>query len=370
MKREQLNILQVITGSGWSGGQQQTLHLLEGLRERGHNVFLACPPENVMGGRAEESGIPVTRIHMERERDFRAMYRLYRLMKREKIDVVNTQNATAHTLALAAARFSGVPAFVATRRVSVRIKRRISARFKYSAADRIIAVSEAVKDVLIKSGVRPDIIVTVYSGSDLGRFTPGLDGGPIRDELGIPRDVPLIGMVGNVAEEKGQSRFVKAAGLVIRKLPDARFILVGRGADGNFVKSLDGDMVPYFTCTGFREDVPSILAAMDVHVNSAIGFDGLAGTIREGMAMGVPTVATDVAGHREIVKPMETGLLVPPDDEEALASAIVRLVNDRRLASEMARKGMAFVRENLSKEAMVDRTEAVYQDILKEKGLL
>lgn len=364
-----LNILQVISGKTWSGGQQQTLHLLQGLRERGHNSFLACPPGSLLGDKAEDMGFQVFRIPMKKEADISSALQLYRLMKKERIDVVNAQRPTAHTLAMAAAYFAGVPAFVVTRRVSVRVNY-ISAKVKYSLVDKIISVSEGVKDVLVDCGISRDLISTVYSGTDLKRFDPCIDGKHIRDESGIPYNVPLIGAVGNVKDLKGQDEFVRAARLVLKEVPDARFILVGRGADNEFIEKIDKEMAPYFICTGFRKDIPEIFAAMDVHVNSATGFDGLAGTIREGLAMGKPTVATDVAGHREIIRDMETGLLVPLGDKEALAKAIVRLIKDKELASELAGRGREFVERNFTEEIMVERTEAVYLEILNKKGLL
>ncbi len=369
MKEKKLNILQAISGQAWSGGQQQTLHLLTGLKKRGHNVFLACPHDAVLARKAEESGITVCKIAMRREADFSSMWKLYKLMKKERIDVVNAQRPAAHTLALIAAVFAGVPAFVATRRVSVKLSGYVSAKLKYSMADKIISVSDGVKDVLVECGVKESMIKTVYSGIELERFNPAIDGSHIRAEFNIPHDAPLIGMVGNVGEEKGQLEFVKAAKIVLKEIPEARFMLVGRDAEISFVENIDKNLAPYFVCAGFRKDVPEILAAIDVHVNSSIGFDGLAGTIREGLAMKKPTVATDVAGHSEIVKDMETGLLVPPHDEEMLASAIIKLVKEKELALKLGENGRVFVEENLTDSAMVQKTESVYMDVLMSKGL-
>jgi glycosyltransferase involved in cell wall biosynthesis len=288
-------------------------------------------------------------------------------MKEERVDVVNAQRPSSHTLGLIAARLARVPVFVATRRVSVPVNF-LSAKLKYSLVDRIISVSDAVKDVLVGCGVQPHKVVTVYSGIDLSRFNPDKIGGShIRKEFGISLDTPLIGMIGNIGKLKGQREFVRAARLVIKEVSEARFILVGSGTNKAFIEGIDRDMLPYFICAGFRRDIPEILAALDVHVNSSIGFDGLAGTIREGLAMRRPTVATDVAGHKEIIRDMETGLLVHPGDYKALASAIVRLVKEKELAASLAEKGREFVELNMAEETMVERTEAVYLDVLCEK---
>lgn len=364
-----LNILQVISGKTWSGGQQQTLHLLTGLRNRGHNSILACPPGSQLGDKAEELGIKVYRVPMRKEADMSSARQLYRVMKEEKVDVVNAQRPSSHTLGLIAARLARVPVFVATRRVSVPINF-FSAKLKYSLADRIISVSDAVREVLIGCGIPPKKVITVYSGIDLNRFNPDkVDGGRIRKEFCIPPDAPLIGMIGNVGKLKGQREFVRVAKVVLRDVPDARFMLVGSGAEKGFVDGIDPEMAPFFICAGFRRDIPEILKAIDLHVNSSVGFDGLAGTIREGLAMRRPTVATDVAGHKEIIRDKETGLLVPPSDDNALASAIVKLVKNKELAARLAAKGREFVEQNMAEDIMVERTEAVYLDVLREKGL-
>ncbi len=364
-----LNILQVISGKTWSGGQQQTLHLLTGLRKRGHNSILACPPGSQLGGKAEELGIKVYRVPMRKEADMSSVRQLYRIMKEERVDVVNAQRPSSHTLGLIAARLARVPVFVATRRVSVPVNF-FSAKLKYSLADRVISVSDAVRDILIGCGVQPRKIVTVYSGIDLSRFNPDkVEGSRIREEFGIFPDTPLVGMIGNVGRFKGQREFLKAAKIVLRDVPNARFMLVGSGAEKGFIDGIDKEMLPYFVCAGFRKDIPEILAALDVHVNSSIGFDGLAGTIREGLTMRRPTVATDVAGHKEIIRDMETGLLIPPGDDKALALAIVKLVKDKELAFRLAAKGREFVERNMAEDIMVERTEAVYLDALREKGL-
>lgn len=369
MGKRQLNILQIISGKTWSGGQQQTLHLLAGLRKREHNSILACPPGSQLGDKAEELDIKVYRVPMRKEADLSSARQLYRIMKEERVDVVNAQRPSAHTLGLIAARLARIPVFVATRRVSVPVNF-LSAKLKYSLADRIISVSDAVREILIGCGVQPRKVVTVYSGIDLSRFNPDkLEGSRIRKEFGISPDAPLVGMIGNVGRFKGQREFLKAAKLVLRDIPNARFMLVGSGAEKGFIESIDREMLPYFICAGFRRDIPEILAALDLHVNSSIGFDGLAGTIREGLAMRRPTVATDVAGHKEIIRDMETGLLAPPSDDKALASAIVKLVKDKELAARLATKGREFVEQNMAEEIMVKRTEAVYLDVLRGKGL-
>ncbi len=117
----------------------------------------------------------------------------------------------------------------------------------------------------------------------------------------------------------------------------------------------------------YRSDVPDVLAALSVSVNSPRAGEGLSGAVRESLAAGVPVVATDVGGNRELVLDGETGLLVPPEDPAALATAIRRLLDDRALATRLAANGARFVRERLTVERMVEETERVYREVLSER---
>ena len=117
---------------------------------------------------------------------------------------------------------------------------------------------------------------------------------------------------------------------------------------------------------GYRTDIPEIISALDISVNAPRAGEGLSGAVRESLAVGRPVVATDVGGNRELVRDGETGLLVPPDDPTALASALARFLDDRGLARRLASEGERFVRENLTVERMVEETERLYRRILAE----
>jgi glycosyltransferase involved in cell wall biosynthesis len=145
---------------------------------------------------------------------------------------------------------------------------------------------------------------------------------------------------------------------------------VGKGTDSEKMKEavarrgLEGAV----TLAGYRPDVPDILSAVDLVVNCPKSREGLSVIALEAMATGLPVVATDVGGIPEIVRDGETGLLVPPDDPSALARAVTMLLSDADLASRLAGAGARLVREELSVEKMVERTEALYRDVLRERA--
>jgi glycosyltransferase involved in cell wall biosynthesis len=146
----------------------------------------------------------------------------------------------------------------------------------------------------------------------------------------------------------------------------AHFLLVGKDTDGEEarakVRALGLD--EHVTLAGFRTDVPEVLSLLSASVVSSLAGEGFSGVLRESMAMGVPAVATDVGGNKELVRPEETGLLVPPGDAPALAGAIRRLLADPTLAARLSQAAQTMVRENFSLGNTVRKTIALYKKIL------
>jgi glycosyltransferase involved in cell wall biosynthesis len=191
----------------------------------------------------------------------------------------------------------------------------------------------------------------------------------VRDEMGIPAGAPLVGKIANFYHGwKGHDTFLAAAALVAEGLPGARFLLVGHNTDSERMRDaiVRAGVADRVTAAGYRADVPRIISALDVSVNAARAGEGLSGAVRESLAAGLPVVATDVGGNRELVRDGETGLLVPPDDPPALAAAIGKLLSDPELAARLGAAGARLVRESLTVDRMVDETERLYRRVLAE----
>jgi glycosyltransferase involved in cell wall biosynthesis len=145
-----------------------------------------------------------------------------------------------------------------------------------------------------------------------------------------------------------------------------RFLLAGKDTDGaearEKVRALG--LQDRVVLAGFRTDMPEILSLLSVTVLSSLAGEGFSGVLREAMSMGVPVVATDVGGNKELVENEKTGLLVPPGDSGALAEAVIRLLGDKSLAKSCAEEASRRVRNNYSIDAMVDNTIALYQKLI------
>ena len=231
----------------------------------------------------------------------------------------------------------------------------------------IIAVCESIKRDLVATGVPARKIEVIYSGTDVERFHPGLDGQTIRRELGLTAEHFLITQIG-VRSWRGWRDVLEAMARIAPEASRARLLFVGapppritelhacareRGLDGRVL------------VLGHREDVPQILTASDVVVDASYAGAGLTGSIREALACERPVVATNLAGMPELVVDGETGLLVPPRDPDALAGALRRVLENPTWAQAMARAGCKRVDAHFSLRAKLDATEALYRRLVE-----
>jgi glycosyltransferase involved in cell wall biosynthesis len=231
--------------------------------------------------------------------------------------------------------------------------------------DCFICASDAIRQLLLADGVEPERAVTVHEGIDLGR----VDAAPrinLHEELWLPHHAPLVGNVAALVPHKGQRHLVESAALVVREVPDARFVIAGEGElrPGLERQIKDRRLEKHVLLAGFRPDVLSLHKAFDVFAMSSVT-EGLGTSLLDAMACAKPIVATAVGGIPEVVVDGENGFLVPPRDAEAMAGAIVRLLTDDGLRRRMGDAGLARVRNRFSAERMVQETLDVYERIAK-----
>ena len=366
-----LRILQINSGDGWSGGQYQVLLLSKGLAERGHQVVVVTPPRSALAEKASKEGLVVETVPMRGQWDLSAVFRLREIMKRHRIEILNTHKPKPHTLALMAASTMRVPVVVATRRVSFPLRRHPFRWLKWVAGvDKIIAVAKSVEESLIQSGVPSQKVVTIYGAIDLKRFRPAAPDPALRKELGIDEQTWVVGKVAACRPWKGYGVFLDAASIILKEEPRVRFLAIGE-TSGYFnemqAQARRLAIEKQVTFTGFRDDVERFYPLMNLSVNCATAGEGLPGVLRESLAMEIPVVATDVGGNREVVMDGRTGRLIPPNDPVALAQAILGLLRDSDTARRLGRQGRSLVEERFSIEAMVTQTEALYQSLLRNQ---
>jgi len=359
--------LHVDTARTWRGGQNQVLVTVLGLRALGHRTVLVAHPTGELRRRAAE-GLDLIPLAPRAEMDLAAAWRLSRVLKQLRPDIVHAHDPHAVAMASLAVSMSTLPVrprLVASRRVDFHMRQSALSRWKYRQVDCFICASEAIRRIVVSDGIPQRNTVTVHEGIDLERVEAAPPA-ELHKDLWLPHEAPVVGNVAALVAHKGQRHLIDAAMRVLPRCPDARFVIAG---EGELRASLEQQihqhhLDKHVLLAGFRADILSVHKAFDLFVMSSIT-EGLGTSILDAMACGKPVVATNVGGIPEVVVDGGTGLLVPPRDPAAMADAIVKLLATRALREEMGAAGLERVRSHFSAEAMVQKTLRVYQRVAR-----
>ena len=358
--------LHIDTARTWRGGQNQCLLTVLGLRAAGHRTVLVAHPAGELRRRARE-GPDLIPMAPRSELDLAAAWRLTRVIKDVRPEIIHAHDPHGVAMAALALAYQGPgnanepqPQLVASRRVDFPLKGNAFSKWKYRQVRAFICASEAIRHMLIEQGVPATDAITVHEGIDLAH----VDAAPpvnVHEMFWLPHKAPLVGNIGALVPHKGQRHLIDAATMVVREVPDARFLILGEGElKAALEKQIaEAALNKHVLLAGFRPDVLSILKGFDLFVMPSVT-EGLGTSLLDAMACARPIVASRVGGIPEVVRHGETGLLVPPKDSRDLAAAIIRLLLDPALRTRFAEAGLARVREKFSVERMVNETLAVY----------
>ena len=376
-----MRVVQVNPSPRWGGAQNQVLMLAKGLLERGVDCVVAASPGSPLLERCRREGVPAEAVSPGwGELSPRWALGYFRLFRRLKPDVVNVHLPAALPAAGLAARAAHVPAVVFSCRVNVWPRKGLkfrgfklaTARAKYRPGllfDMATSVSRAVKDELVRLGVPPERVKVVPTVMDPGRFE-GLDPEDFRREVGA-EGRRLVGTVVHLGWAKGVDVFLKAAAEVLKSFPDALFVVVGDGDEGERrrLEALAGKLgiSGSVRFLGFRRDVPRIMVALDVFV-LASRREASGGVLLEAGLAGTPVVASAAGGIPEYVEDGRTGLLFPVGDHEALARRVSLLLSNPELGRRLAEAHRERVLRDFSPGVLVSRMLDVYREALRMKG--
>jgi glycosyltransferase involved in cell wall biosynthesis len=365
------------------GSERQAVQVTRLLRESGrYDVHLAClDAEGPMldEARALVGEVPSFPLKSFYDRNMAAQtLRFARYLRGRRIRVVQTYDFYTNVFGMLGAALARVPARVAAKRETDGMRTRAQKfveRRAFQLAHVVAANSDAVGRELVRDGVPARKVVTVYNGIDTGRVRPLRDFNR-EDELaslGLPRDGArrFVTAVANMRHPvKDQATFLRAARRVRERVPEAAFVLAGEGGLVEHYRALAAELglAEHAFFTGRCARVPELLAVSDVCVLSSRGVEGFSNSIAEYMAAARPVVATDVGGAAEAVADGETGFVVPPGDDAAMAARITELLTDRGLACEMGERGLRRVTEKFSCGAQLARVEELYARLLGGRG--
>jgi glycosyltransferase involved in cell wall biosynthesis len=356
-------VLHTESSVGFGGQEIRIIAESRWLIAHGWRATIVGQPGARLLTEAVRANVPALSVRMRGAWDVSAILALRRVMRAHEVGVVHTHSSVDAWVGGLAARSLGLP-IVRSRHVSIPIPK--SRARVYRLADRVITSGEAVAAIVRGAGVPGERVVAIGPGLDTTRFHPSVSGAGVRAELGLHG--PAVGLVANIRGSKGHVYFLEAARTVLARHPDARFLIVGDGIGFDDVRRRVKEMglESHVVMTGFRRDVPEVMAALDVLVLPSIKSEAMSQVIPQALAVGTPVVGTSVGGTPELVRDGETGRLVPPADSAALAAAIVDLLDDPERARAMARRGQALVLAEHSIDASMARTVAVYEAARRE----
>jgi glycosyltransferase involved in cell wall biosynthesis len=378
-----LAILHLLSNRWWTGTAEPVLALVQGLLERRQQVVLGVPAGSQVEDRARKAGIPVLggleldpRFHpWSWLQDVRT---LSAFLRRTPIDVLHTHLSHDHWLALSAVRWlsPGTPAPLFVRTVhSLRRPRALSLHWllRHGAAHLITVSTTLQYDLIEKLQVSSSRVTAIPGAVDSQRFHPALSGAHIRRKFGLSSETPLVGIVARIAPSRGHLTLVEAFAQVHTAIPAARLVIVGKG---EFRPQIERQievlgLAEAVIFAGYREDdLPEVLAALDVFVLMAPGSEGSCRAVLEAMAVGKPVVSTRVGALQEIVLDGETGLLIEPHTHTALAQSISRLLRAPEQARQMGQRGRQRIEHVFSHQRQDEEVLRLYYQLRAARRFL
>ncbi len=380
-------VLRIFSRLNIGGPSLHVIHLCSGLSDFGFETRLVVgktdPHEGDFLDLAKARGVDPT-VFPELGRairpsnDLRALFRLYRLMRRDRPSIVHTHTAKAGALGRIAALMARVPIVVHTYHGHVlsgyfhpiaSLFFRGVERALGHATDVLLTVSESVRDDLVNLGVAPAGRVRVLPlGLDLEPLTGPLPRGLLRRQAGWADDVHMVGIVGRLVPIKDLDTFISAAAIVSTKSPRARFAVVGDGDERArlepWAKSVLGDRVHFF---GWQKDTPGVFGDLDLVVNTSLN-EGTPVALIEALAAGRSVVATSVGGTPDLLGGGSWGALVPARSPEAVARAISTALDTTERPDRNAVERQANVVRRYSVARLLDDMASLYRELLARKG--
>jgi len=366
----------LVTGLAYGGAETQVVQLAKGLKSRGWDVkvvSVTCPRAYVE--ELQRQGIPVASLGITAKvPDPRPLVRLYRLVRCWRPQIVHAHMVHANLLARIVRPLAPIPVLICTAHnidEGGRL-REILYRLTDPLCDLTTQVSRAGLDRYVRIGAVPARKIRfIPNGIDTARFRPDAETRHVlRQELGVA-DTFLWLAVGRFDPQKDYPNLLRALAQVARESPEAVLLIAGDGPLRPAMEDLArkmglGERLRFL---GIRRDVPALMNAADAYVMSS-AWEGMPMVLLEASATGLPIVATDVGGNREVVLHNKTGFLVPPKDSHALAQAMLRLMDmpeeERQAMGKAARE---HIEANFSLDQVVARWEALYRELLAKKGI-
>lgn len=361
-----MNVMQIISGRGVNGALVYCKMLCEELVARGHSVTLVCRHDSWMSDNVDSSQVRIVESSLEKFSPGE-IRRVSSLVKQQGIDLIHTHMTRGQNFGVLLKLITGVP-LVATAHNRL-------FQLHWNLNDYVIANSQATYDFHARVNRIPaNRMEVVYCCSDLERMRSvnEFDIRRIRSQLRVNKDQILIGVVGEFAARKGHIHFVQALPEILKHVPDAKVVFLGRfGRKQAHVKKirrflLDNGLAGVTSWLGRKNNVAEYMAAFDIGVVPSLE-EPLGLVAIESLMAKTAVVASDTGGLTEIISHGQTGLLVPPASPDAIAAAVIQLAADKQLRDRLATRGREFVRKTFAPKHLINGVENIYGKLLQRR---
>ncbi|OEF96809.1 glycosyltransferase family 4 protein [Desulfuribacillus alkaliarsenatis] len=366
-----MRILHIIGGGEYGGAEQYLVNLARKLQGSPYQIQMACFYDSEFAAVLRKYQIPVHTVLPSSRFDFTLAQKLRRLMIQEKIDIVHTHGVRANFFGRLAARKLKLP--IATT-VHSELRQDYQNPVAYMLAlgmermtqpltTRYIAISNSIKQDMIKRGIPEQKIEVIYSGIDFAEFVEEKT-----STLELPQP-PVIGIVGRLQEVKGHRYAIMAMPAILQKYPEVNLVIIGDGPLKEDLMKLAkqiqvADNVHFL---GFQQSVSSLLNQFDIFLMPSLS-EGLGLSLIEAMSQGIPVIASEVGGMVDVVQDTgdlltSTGILVSAKDANAIAENAKLLLADSNIAQQMGMRGQADVLKRFNSERMIAEIADFYEKL-------
>ena len=360
-----MRILHISSESSWRGGEQQIAYLINELRDKGVENHVVSRSRSPFSDWCKKESIPFVEASFKSSISLSTAKTIKNYEQSIRADLIHIHSGKGHgAYAVSTLVGNSIPA-VLSRRVDFPVKNNAWAQWKYNLKGirKIICVSDAIKAMVQETVSRPENCVTVHSGIDLSRFQ-GSEKADLYSEFDIDRQKLLVGNVAALAPHKDYGTFIGAAKKAIEQGLNAHFLIIGEGPERQHIESLlsSQGMNDHITMTGFREDIPDVLRALDIFMITS-ETEGLGTSILDAFACSLPVLATAAGRIPELIIHERTGLLAPVKDVNTLSSELIRLNADKSLRQQLIQGASAHL-QNFSTKAVAEKTLRIYESVL------
>jgi glycosyltransferase involved in cell wall biosynthesis len=292
-------------------------------------------------------------------------------MKRKKCQLVNLNDAHSLSVGYTAASLAKIPIRVISRRADFPSKKNVIFRRKYAQnVDAVLANSEEVKNGMVEDGIDPKLIHVIPDGIDFAPYEDKASKDYLRQEFSFVQDNFLVGIVAPASDVKEQKYLIQVSKHLRESNPKIKIIIMGKGPlqleSNDRVKEFQAADIVFHL--GFDEDTPKVLKSLDVFVLVS-DQQSLGNIIRDAMACRLPIVAARTGKIPEAIDHQKTGLLVPPQRPKSLATAILKMHENKELAVRLGKNGFENVHQKFSAESMALRAINLFEELATKKGI-